>query len=799
MSAIFIKILNMSYITSYVILAIIVIRLFFKKSPKIFSYILWVTVFIRSIFPFSFKSKVSLMYVEKDFIHTNIKPVILNNITNGISSSELISVVKPVTIDYMDIVINLGTVIWILGVLVISLYSLLSYIKFLNNFKTATIIEPNIFETDRIETPFVLGIIKPKIYLPIGVKDKNYDYILCHEKVHIARKDYIIKPLYFMVVIVYWFNPLIWLSYYLMTKDMEMACDEKVMELKGYNIKFDYASLLLNLSESKSTLFNGIAFGKNNTKLRIKNILKYKKPKFWIISMILIVIIILFFALITNPLDDEIKDLGNKESRKESSEELINDKPDLVKNIAEIALLNNILIVDNNTDWSVFFYGKNFSNLLYNSIDSWKEIKISSTLEDSSDLSIYMNWDINLEEIYFYNEDSMAVIRDHDNYIYYDIPNDLFEKVNMILMLSSSTIDLALIDILISDNSNSIKSDYDIPNNIRNYYSFSILNQMYYIYEKNNIHYCEAQQLYIKEISEEIYNNAIELNIVKKYQNEITDYDEVKKIVEENLSEIMSSPKYSSIPLEYILAHGLSYEKIIKYGGESGLTYMLNQFEIGKADGLRGELMMILCKELLGVRNNVKDETLSSKDWFNLLEIRKKINLPDYEYEGDEVIEKLVYEEITKINTSTNGSFLVVALDILESVVEDNKLKVFAIVELKYYKLYDNILSNEGGRIIPVAITYVKNSNDEYILESYEEAGDGANYYSSIKDFSSMPVSRKKIDGLSEKFMSQLSDLKDISNLGDSNLIKHLIKHNQNNIFLLEQHYDKPDEMIPII
>ena len=197
--------------------------------------------------------------------------------------------------------------------------------------------------------------------------------------------------------------------------------------------------------------------------------------------------------------------------------------------------------------------------------------------------------------------------------------------------------------------------------------------------------------------------------------------ENIKKFVEDNLSVILSSPKESSNPQDYINAHKNEYENFLKYGGEDALQYMLSQFEADDAEGLRGQAMMVLCKELLGVRNNVADESLSPQQWYNALSIRQEIKLPNYEYDGQDLIEQLVYDtEIEKNSDPKRGGFMVVAPKIFGSYEEENLQKVFVTTYSARYKLFDNVLSKEGGSIISAAITYRKDDNGRYVLEKYE-------------------------------------------------------------------------------
>ncbi|WP_242865703.1 hypothetical protein [Desulfosporosinus sp. HMP52] len=228
----------------------------------------------------------------------------------------------------------------------------------------------------------------------------------------------------------------------------------------------------------------------------------------------------------------------------------------------------------------------------------------------------------------------------------------------------------------------------------------------------------------------------------------------VAQLIEDNLRTIMSSPGQSSNPDDYIKAHDLAYESILKYGGENALPYVLAQFEAGNAEGLRGQILMRLGKELMGVRNNVSDETLSPQEWYSRLQIRREVSLPDFAYQGNDPVARLVYQTEVQKHKGRQGGFCIVAPHIFASYREDGKLKVFVTTFAQSYRLYDNVLSEEGGGIIPAAITYQEGPDGSYTLESYEQAKDGAYFASSIREYCVMPVSGKQIEGLAEQTLT---------------------------------------------
>ena len=270
-----------------------------------------------------------------------------------------------------------------------------------------------------------------------------------------------------------------------------------------------------------------------------------------------------------------------------------------------------------------------------------------------------------------------------------------------------------------------------------------------------------------RSITEESEQSIKELPKVK-------DENEITKLVEENLEIIMSSPKEASNPYAYIQAHQEEYENIKKLGGEEALQYMLSQFESGNAEGIREHIMMQLCKELLGVRNNVADETLTPQEWYDALSIRQEVKLPDFEYDGSDPIEKLVYATEIEKNSQPKRGFTIVAPKIFGSYEEDGLLKVFVTTYSATYKLYDNVLELVSAGVVPSAITYKKDNSDNYVLEKYEQAKDGADWLPSIKKFCTMPVSGKEIPGLADKIINHYGDRDDIRTLQLENLFKHL-------------------------
>ena len=300
MKDLFLAIADLSFTASMVILFVLIARLFLKKAPKIFSYLLWFIVFFRLLFPFSIEAPFSFMLVrdkvfssqkasyqeivkktqEENLIFMEEKPSIEQSPAGGPESFSKLPQNKTGIEGISSI--NLAASVWIGGMVLLLIWNGLSTYRFSQKLKRAAkeLINEEIYRIKGLETAFIFGLLKPKIYLPSGLKSVEELYILSHERVHLSRGDHIIKFLAFFISCIHWFNPLVWLSYYLMTRDMELSCDEAVIRRWGFSVKKKYSSSLLALA-CQERVFHGsaIAFGENNVQARVKNILSYRKPK----------------------------------------------------------------------------------------------------------------------------------------------------------------------------------------------------------------------------------------------------------------------------------------------------------------------------------------------------------------------------------------------------------------------------------------------------------------------------------------------------------------------------------------
>lgn len=316
MEAVVIKLLNMSIAASYLALAVMVLRLVLKKAPRWLFVALWAMVGLRLLLPFSWQSAMSLQPSAQPIPQTIVTdPVpkvntgipVFNNAINPMLETSF-TPAPGESVNPMQVFARVAGYVYLAGVVLMALYTAFSYLRLKVRVREAVKKEGRIYLCDRIPSPFILGLFSPKIYLPSSMAEEDIPFVVAHEKAHIRRCDHIWKPLGFALLSFYWFNPILWVSYILLCRDIETACDEKVITLRGVGIKRAYCEALLNSSVSRRTIAAcPLAFGETGVKARIKNVLSYKKPAFWIILIALIAGIVVGICLLTDPPKDSPK------------------------------------------------------------------------------------------------------------------------------------------------------------------------------------------------------------------------------------------------------------------------------------------------------------------------------------------------------------------------------------------------------------------------------------------------------------------------------------------------------------
>lgn len=318
MSDLFLKILNMSITASWLVPVVLLLRLLLKKAPRWIHVLLWGMVALRLICPFSVESDLSLIpsaqtipsNIELDItpaidsgvpmINQTINPLIQNSNTPAAGAS-----INPLQITF-GILSNL----WVMGMLAMTLYTAISYLRLRHSIGTAIRLRDNIYQSEHVQSPFVLGILRPRIYLPYRLTETDREHVIAHETAHIRRRDHYWKPLGFLLLTIHWFNPLMWLAYVLLCRDIEAACDEKVIRQLGHDGRADYSQALLNCSiPRRSIAACPLAFGEVGVKDRVKSVLNYKKPAFWILLLAVIACVLTAVFFLTDPASSLDEDL----------------------------------------------------------------------------------------------------------------------------------------------------------------------------------------------------------------------------------------------------------------------------------------------------------------------------------------------------------------------------------------------------------------------------------------------------------------------------------------------------------
>lgn len=315
MTEFFLNVVNMSISASWLVCAVLLLRLLLKKAPKWINVLLWGIVAVRLICPFSFESVLSLI-PSSQTINPEIAlnaPVIdsgvtiIDNVINPIIGEATISLQPEKDVNLFQFIMPYLAGVWLVGIAALLIYTLISFLRLKRKIGTAVLLRDNIYQSEAVVSPFVLGVIKPKIYLPFNMNGQDMNHVIAHERAHIRRKDHFWKPLGFLILTLHWFNPVVWFGYILLCRDIELACDEKVVKELNNEQRAYYSEALLACSVNRRMIAAcPLAFGEVGVKDRIKSVLNYKKPAFWIIVVAIVVSITVAVCFLTNPVNTSI-------------------------------------------------------------------------------------------------------------------------------------------------------------------------------------------------------------------------------------------------------------------------------------------------------------------------------------------------------------------------------------------------------------------------------------------------------------------------------------------------------------
>ena len=310
MTHVFGKILEMSAVAGIVIVAVLIVRFALSKAPKKYSYILWSVVAFRLVCPVSFRSAFSLLRIVKrpESVVSTAPPAPPTPAAPVIPIEPTMPDVLPPANVHFDTATAAGTdwtavlaVIWCVGIATMLIYAVISWFKVSKRFNNAVIMSENVWQSDKVRSPLIVGVLRPKIYIPFNLDEGALHYALAHERCHLSRFDHVVRPLAYLILALHWFNPLCWLAYFLMVKDMEMSCDEAVLKNEPDGQK-EYSSTLLSFAVNKRfPMPNPLAFGETGAKKRIKNILNWRKPRTWVTVAAVVLCAAVLVACAANP------------------------------------------------------------------------------------------------------------------------------------------------------------------------------------------------------------------------------------------------------------------------------------------------------------------------------------------------------------------------------------------------------------------------------------------------------------------------------------------------------------------
>ena len=458
MANFFLEIVNMSIMASYLIVAVIVLRLVLAKAPKWIRGILWGLVGIRLVVPFSFESMFSLIPDKSPIsmgsaqntatgTDAGASPVMLDFNTSAGAAPQSTDVagtfvtveeaVQTASVSWTDIL----AIVWLVGMIVMLAYCIISYLRLKQRVADAVIYSGDlcadghkekafekrgkkylIYQSEKVASPFVLGFFKPGIYMPFQMAAEDMECVIAHEKAHIARKDHWIKPIAFLLLSFYWFNPLVWVAYILLCRDIELACDEKVIKEMGENHKKAYSKALLKCSAPGRMISAcPLAFGEVGVKKRIVNVLNYKKPAFWIILVSLLLCGVVAVCFMTKP--------------KEKTIPYINDGSVEWENVSEIIIYSDGYYGRTLEEPLVITDEETLQEIIEATLDTneYREVEDGEQLEGLSVIFIdYQNGAV----LSMYSEPNYGMISDAmqtTGATCYYVPKDLYDKVIDIL------------------------------------------------------------------------------------------------------------------------------------------------------------------------------------------------------------------------------------------------------------------------------------------------------------------------------------------------------------------------------
>ncbi len=696
MTEIFLTIIEMSISASWIVLAVLLIRPVLRKAPKWVNVLLWSLVAVRLVCPFTIESSFS-MVPQSDIVRDHVcdhsirydeaveygEPVVVDGYGHNSVNSDIVNSNYPSGTSATAEGANLRVfmIVWGAGTFFLMLYTVVNCLSLRQRIRTAVLYKENIFQSENVSAPFVFGIFRPRIYLPFKMDGQDLEHVIAHEKEHISRRDHWWKPFGFLLLAIHWFNPVMWLAYVLLCRDIELACDEKVIRKLNNGQRADYTQALLSCSVNRRLIAAcPLAFGEVGVKKRVKSVLKYRKPGFWVIVMSILICAVVAVCFLTDPKRDsyDIKIVipaGSEESFVYSDEEISPTKDRIIissgDNLGDTEVkLKPVEVREENAYDEVFYLtpgmpvemdvekgawfkiGVNVQNPTEKDIVVSVRVKnvrvriadsvsddpglsetasngsktvtgSSETATDTSEESATMEAAFDLEDAI-----SKAILE-------YDSKN---LTNGMIHVESHFTAYTEEKDHRIIAYLQAYESSYygyngslyqESGSNIPTALTFSIGESGEYVLEEYWIP--RDGSYYVPDLKNKFPKEALEAldaahEEIQKLGQECT--DKAKQELErkgglelriaELIKTIQESPGISSNPQDYIKAHDAEYQELISYGAYS-LRYCDSEFLSGGQTGLKGKIMEEVCIGIICSWGFVREDVYynTGQDWFD--------------------------------------------------------------------------------------------------------------------------------------------------------------------------------------
>lgn len=780
MKALFAAVWEMSIIAAYTTLAVIALRLLLARFSSSYRYALWAAVLFRLLIPVTLVSALSFGglfggFAAPKLFSTGEAPVHTESAADlaagtaeaGDAGIPAGMAAAPETPGVYEVPVTGGSpnslatdatspgqeadspaagarmpgwlpAIWLAGAAAMLIHGAASYWRLARRVRTATRIQDGVYESDRIDTPFAFGLVRPRVYVPLQVPQEELAYIIAHEQAHIRRFDHLVKPLAYVALSIHWFNPVIWAAFFLMGKDMELACDEHALRRLESVERHGYARALLSIASPRRGSFavSPLHFARHPLKERVQRILSYRRPTWRWAATGALVLIILIAALVTNP-------PGKAHPPPAQATLPVYDANygfDIAQLTAQrtpyIGAISNVVALLG----AVPMPGASRSSV---------ELQ---TTNEPYELIVHMDWSGAIDK-----GTGQPALAAHS-----------FERQSAVLFAMVGN--MGVIHWVLTPETGG--DDYTIT--ITREQANALAGGDTSSYADNPL---KLIQLLYKD-------GAIDSTAFAHEQ------------IEQLLAEIIPTPAEMSNPYSYIFMHRDAYERILKFGDEA-LAYLLGQFEQrANNDDLRGHIMMALCRDLLGEAHifgqqaqdgtageatNEAEALLSPQEWYEQYKQQSPRKLPDFEPELEDPFEQLAYEAALYHNQQANKQpgepFTIVAPTVFGHVEEEGKLRIFATVYSQSYRFVGERLAEAGGSVVPVAITYERESGKDYKLEYYEEAKDGSSFAPSIRAFSAKPVSGEPLEEIAAAILQDYGHNEERARLLQANLELHLQRH----------------------